>query len=231
MRKSLLANTMAALLVFTGAAQAALHDRGGGLIYDDVLNVTWLQDASYARTSGYDADGAMTPGEANYWADNLSYYDSVRNVTYDDWRLPAMPRNYIAGTTYAYDGSAETGFNITSTDSPLAFMFYVNLGNSGVRTNTGALTGCGASCLANTGPFINVLPNFYHYYRADYGNPTLTWVFHMGAGEQLTKSSSWPAQAWAVRNGDVAAVPEPETWALLLAGLGILTGVARRRAA
>ena len=60
MRKSLLANTLAALLVFTGAAQAALHDRGGGLIYDDVLNVTWLQDASYARTSGYDADGGGT---------------------------------------------------------------------------------------------------------------------------------------------------------------------------
>ena len=44
----------------SGAAQAALFDRGGGLIYDDVLNVTWLQDANYAKTSGYDADGDMS---------------------------------------------------------------------------------------------------------------------------------------------------------------------------
>lgn len=47
-------------LLSRGAAQAALHGRGGGLLYDDVLDVTWLQDANYAKTSGYDADGWMT---------------------------------------------------------------------------------------------------------------------------------------------------------------------------
>ncbi len=34
-------------LGFTGAAQATLIDRGSGLIYDDELNITWLQDANY----------------------------------------------------------------------------------------------------------------------------------------------------------------------------------------
>jgi len=29
------------------------------MIYDDVLNITWLQDADYAQTSGYDPDGLM----------------------------------------------------------------------------------------------------------------------------------------------------------------------------
>jgi chemotaxis response regulator CheB len=40
---------MVALLTglgFTGTSQAALFDRGGGLIYDDINNVTWLQDAN-----------------------------------------------------------------------------------------------------------------------------------------------------------------------------------------
>ena len=32
----------------SGAAQATLIDRGGGLIYDSVLNVTWLQNANLA---------------------------------------------------------------------------------------------------------------------------------------------------------------------------------------
>ena len=32
---------------------ATLIDRGNGLIYDDAQNITWLQDANYAFTSGY----------------------------------------------------------------------------------------------------------------------------------------------------------------------------------
>lgn len=40
-------------------AGAALIDRGNGLIYDDVLNVTWLADANHARTSGHSVDGRM----------------------------------------------------------------------------------------------------------------------------------------------------------------------------
>jgi len=48
------------LLAVSGAVGTALVDRGGGMIHDTVLNITWLQDANYAQTSGYDADGKMT---------------------------------------------------------------------------------------------------------------------------------------------------------------------------
>jgi hypothetical protein len=51
---------LAVILGVSSITYAALWDRGGGLIYDDVLNITWLQDANYAKTSGYDADGRMT---------------------------------------------------------------------------------------------------------------------------------------------------------------------------
>ena len=44
---------LVAILGFSGVSNASLWDRGGGLIYDDVLNITWLQDANYAQTSGY----------------------------------------------------------------------------------------------------------------------------------------------------------------------------------
>ena len=54
---------MVALLAglgFTGTSQASLIDRGNGLLYDNVLNVTWLQDANYAGTSRYhNANGQM----------------------------------------------------------------------------------------------------------------------------------------------------------------------------
>ena len=78
---------------------AALYDRGSGLIYDDVLDITWLQDANYAQTSGYDVqditwlqtinqaddiNGRMTWSEANSWAAQLEYGG------YDDWRLASV---------------------------------------------------------------------------------------------------------------------------------------------
>jgi len=46
--------------VMINQSHAELIDRGGGLIYDTVLDITWMQDASYAQTSGYDADGKVT---------------------------------------------------------------------------------------------------------------------------------------------------------------------------
>lgn len=54
---------------------AALYDRGGGLIYDSVLNITWLQNANYSG-------GTMTWDNAVDWADNLVFQN------YNDWRLP-----------------------------------------------------------------------------------------------------------------------------------------------
>ena len=54
--------TFFTLLLLTAAsavAQAALFDYGNGQIYDDVLYVTWLQDANYEQTSSNDADGRM----------------------------------------------------------------------------------------------------------------------------------------------------------------------------
>jgi hypothetical protein len=57
-------------------ANAALHDRGAGLIYDDALDITWLQNANYFGNT-------MTWDNAVNWADNLVFQN------YSDWRLPS----------------------------------------------------------------------------------------------------------------------------------------------
>jgi hypothetical protein len=80
-----LALVLVVLTCFAGVANATLHNRGGGLIYDDVLMITCLQDVNYAMTSGYDADGKMTWDEAMYWVENLEFGG------YSDWRLPTTP--------------------------------------------------------------------------------------------------------------------------------------------
>jgi hypothetical protein len=63
-------------------------------------------------------------------------------------------------------------------------------------------------------------------------NPSAAWVFNASIGFQGIGSQAVPFFAVAVRPGDlaaVAAVPEPETYAMMLVGLGALTLVVKRR--
>lgn len=244
-RVAVLALATGGLLAISGAAQAALHDRGGGLVYDDALNVTWLQDANYAKTSGYDADGGMSWGSAVTWAANLSFYDSVRNVTYTDWRLPTLKP--VDGITWninvSFNGTTDGGFNESapgtpyagSTASELAYMFYQNLGNPSIYLPSLPVTesSCaGGSCLQNTGPFVNLTPIAYWTGIESGYDTSQAWTFRMDSGMQGTGYKDHPNNtfyAWAVRDGDVAVVPEADTWVMLLAGLGIVGVAARRR--
>lgn len=60
------------------AAPLTLVDRGGGLIYDTALGITWLQNMNLSGAE-------MTWAAAMAWADALVYQG------YDDWRLPTSP--------------------------------------------------------------------------------------------------------------------------------------------
>lgn len=227
----LIASALLAVSLFSGVAQAALHDRGGGLIYDDVLNVTWLQDANYAKTSGYDADGMMKWAGANAWASNLSYYDSVHNVNYDDWRLPTVtPANGVSyDYAYSSDGSTDVGSNITSPNSELSYMFYVNLGNS--------FSGAYPNNVDNVGPFSNLWhdlsvypPGTVNIYWYETAYLSAAWGFWISGGAQFAAlNPDLDSFAWAVRDGDVAAIPEASTYSMMLAGLGLVGFMARRR--
>jgi len=100
---------MVCLLVgLTGAANATLIDRGNGLIYDDVLDVTWLQDAGMG--------GSLSWADANTWADTLVFEG------YDDWRLPSMDLN---GDEVIVDCSSAS--EAACQDNELGYMFYYSL--------------------------------------------------------------------------------------------------------
>jgi hypothetical protein len=70
-------------VLLSGApARADLINLGNGMIYDTLQDLTWLQDARYAQTSGVDSDGKLPFAEAVAWAASLEF-DGI-----DDWRLP-----------------------------------------------------------------------------------------------------------------------------------------------
>lgn len=227
-----------AFSMISSASTAALYDRGGGLLYDDVLNLTWLQDANYAKTSGYDNDGNLTWSGAMNFASNLSYYDSVREVTYDDWRLPhALPvnsENYNG--KFSFDGSTDEAYNITSTQSELAYMYYVNLGLKGYYTVNGDIRADfgpqknGNFGTANVGPVLNLRSTVYWTESEYLPHPELNaWMFDPYWGNQNFYSKWDQLAVWLVRDGDVAnnadrlqvltAIPEPNVSSMFILGL------------
>jgi hypothetical protein len=104
-RTGIIGMALSLLLGLPSLSQAMLIDRGGGLIYDTTLNVTWLQDANYANTSGYAAEGRMSWNAAVAWAEQLTYGG------YSDWRLPFNVDTGPQGCDFGYFGK-DCGYNV-----------------------------------------------------------------------------------------------------------------------
>ena len=187
-----------ALSLSTGA-QASLVARTGGMVYDDVNNITWAADANLAKTSGYDADGLMN------WADAVAWADQLTLGGYTDWSLPT--------TVPAVSGYNQTG-------SQMGNLFYTQLG--GVADNSIATTN------GNYNLFTNVQSSVY-WSGSEYAPfPGYAWVFFTYNGSQDLINKDGQFYAWAVRPGDVAAVPVPGAFWLFGSGLVALTGLKRR---
>ncbi len=192
-------------------AHAALEIRAGGtMVYDTDLDITWLADANYASTSGYDADGLMDWSAANIWAETLVFGG------YDDWRLPTtLPEPPLNG----YD----------LTESEMGHLFYEELG--GIAHEQLSITHD-----ADYDLFSNIQAWVYWsgtIYSPDTNN---AWNFRFedqysaySAGLLTWNTTTFEFYAWAVRSGDVAVVPVPAAMWLLGSGLVGLIGIGRRK--
>ncbi len=213
--------------------QAALFDRGGGLVYDDVLDVTWLQNPTVFAAQSW--TNAMTA------VSDFSYYDSVRNTTYSDWRLPHMA-NLDWRTIADNNDQPIYGATANGSDNELAYMYYVNLGfeanplPSGVEPGSYDLPSTTYSPEDFYNPFGDNI--IYRGMWSDFqvneeGVPNYVWYMHFHFGETLydpSQGNDWQ-YIWAVRDGDVSPVPVPPALLLMGSGMFLLGFMSKKRKA
>jgi len=216
--------------------------------YDTDLNITWLADATLAATNTFGVSeiynystsyfgwkGLMTWSTANSW---FSAMNAASYLGYSDWRMPTT--GPVNGTSMSYNlsniGETDYGYSMGapgtpyagSTGSEMAFLFYNELGNKAqCNLDTSTTLSCHSSQLpselANTGPFTNLQAGYYWSGTEYEPSPDYAWGFLFESGYQNYFSKEGNLlSTMVVRDGDIAAVPEPETYAMLLAGLGLL---------
>ncbi len=174
------------------------------MIYDSNQNITWLQDANYAMTSGHDDDGQMNWFDASSWADSLVFGG------YDDWRLASNNGDHVCSF------GSTCGLNVDPGTSEMAYMWYSILGNS---------------FPSDLDPFFDTIPISSSADGVDILNLQLGWywsgtqyavftdnarVYDMRNGFQGTWIKDADSFAWAVRDGDIGSHNVPEPGILLL---------------
>ena len=188
---------------------------GGATIggyYDMTLNITWLADANYAKTTGFSLPfGVMT------WPTATGFVGSLNINGITGWRMPTMVDLGNDGCPAStYTGGGDCGYNVQTTTSEIAHLFYVSLGDLAVcppgnATCTGPGVPQPGSGLTNTGPFLNMVSSgYWTNLEAVPPSPgSFAWAFDFGAGRQLVDFQNLANWAFAVHPGDVGVAPGP----------------------
>src|SRR5215831_2392708 len=195
MRRLLLSFGLLVVTLCARQAEATLIDRGNGLIYDTVLNITWTQNANLCVTLGNcipGPGGFMSFANANTWAANLVFGG------FSDWRLANI--SSTSPTTTPTDCSTATAAACAASGNELGYMFYQNLNGTFDDSKVGNQVGNGGVTFNN----IQV-----GYWSGTEGNAVLAWSFLFFDGNQGNVFKVNFNAAWAVRPGDSVGVPEP----------------------
>lgn len=226
-------------LISTSSNAALVSRLGGQAVYDTDLNITWIADANLVASntfglstgvslgthpsdsSGFDGTIIATGDMSMNWPGALFWIDAMNAANYlgfNDWRLPI---------TSQPDPSCNLQTDLGAGGFPLQ-------GSGGGCTNSemGHLFHVEGVSLTTPGLFSNVLINLYWSSTEFVRFPdTSAWDFAFGNGTQNTAGKQSNFAAWAVRSGDVSAVPVPAAVWLFGSGLLGLIGISRRKKA
>ena len=182
----------------------ALYDRGNGLIYDNVLGITWLQDINYRYTSS--GVGGKSFHNAKEWTENLNYGG------FDDWRLPRV--------------NAEDLWSINDSNSEIGYMSSINLNNTSTLINLSFID----STSGETRSFASGAGNLFHLLGGDHFLSSVNNIqWHKISGNHIEGYWGNSGYAWAVHDGDIGASPVPLPAGIYLflsglVGLGLMRG-------
>ncbi len=221
-------------LAMAGAAHASfvvLTQLDSQQVLDSSTNLVWASDWNLAQTSGYDADGLMTWAQSKAWIASLN---TGNYAGHNDWRLPAANTAASSNCSLNFNpggGFSQQYYGYGCTGSEMGHLFYEALGGKAVESIFNQ-SGDTAAEQTNLALFKNV-QSYYYWSGTEYAQSTNNgWYFYTDDGLQNYGDEGNSMYALAVRPGDVtAAVPEPQTLALVLIGLTGALVARRRRAA
>jgi len=192
--------------VSTASNAALLLRMNGEMIYDDVLNITWLANANLANSNtfgitGIDSNGAIDTG--------------------------------APGCDWSRDGT-DCGFSSDTSTSEAANLYYDTFELAPARDIDGNLQTDNVGVTAeNTLPFYN-FRRFDYWLGLDYAiigsdGGDHAWHIDMHSGRQLSDNKLDYKNVLAVIEGDISAVPVPAAVWLFGSGLLGLVAVSRRK--
>lgn len=211
---ALAALSLAALLCAAPPpAEAALVDRGGGLVYDSSTNLTWL------------AAPALLPGPMN-WLDAATFASDFVHAGVANWLLPDAP---------FFDSGCAAGVGMGCVDSDMGRLFHQQLGGQAGESVFDS-TGDSAAEIAAVA-LMSALADawFWSWQIADDGANS-AFAFHFGTGNQAILNTALNARVLLVHAGDIGAdfvspgqVDAPPTLPLVLGALAAAFLVRRPR--
>lgn len=176
------------------------------LIYDNDINLTWLDYTNYREVwAGQNswAAGLNTGGVLTY-----NFNAGVSMSWSDDWRLPILLDEESCNIGYC-------------ANSEMTHLYYTGLGNVDWPDE--------GYDLFNTGDFQNLKSDAFYWLGTDFvvtGDwaNSAAWLFYTGGGEITYDELGYNYFAIAVRPGELVVVPEPISSTLFIVG-GVVLGL------
>ena len=145
---------------------------------------------------------------ANWWGAQafVIYLNSIHYSGHSDWRLPSV--HPINGQMFQYDssftGDTDVGYNISSLQSELAYLFYVELGNKGYYRPEGVPWPAGTG-MTHKRMFQQLVEEAYWAAEEYAPRANDAWNFAVVTGEQSGYGKNHMYGIWPVRSEELRA--------------------------
>lgn len=141
------------------------------------------------------------------WGDQMNWVSGLTINGVSGWRLPSADVNGDGFVVNCFGGGV-----VGCSDNEMGYLFW----EENITANI-------------SNPFSNIQSYFYWSGTEFAPIPSVAWEFSFNDGTQFAARKIPDNFAWPVHDGDVALIPEPQTCAMLLAGLGFLGFIVNRR--